>query len=138
MNYGSSKGLVESRKGSAVTMGTNYYVVPSRASIREPVHIGKSSWGWLFCFQDQDNPWWGDPPVVWHTYEQVMAWLLEWTVEKTDYVIMNEYDEIVSYEEFKKLVDEKQSDPGSIANKGNFAYGEKNVNGYRFIEGDFW
>ena len=41
---------------------------------------------------------------VWHTYNQVMDWLRKWTVEKTDYVIMNEYDEIVSYEEFKKLV----------------------------------
>lgn len=119
-------------------MGTNYYVVPNRPSIRERVHIGKSSAGWLFCFQEQDNPWWDDPSVVWHTYEQVMAWLWEWTVEKTDYVIMNEYDEIVSFDDFKKLVDDKQSDPRCLENDGNFAYGEKNVGGYRFIQGDFW
>ena len=129
---------MDGRRGEAERMGTNYYVVPNRASIREPVHIGKSSGGWLFGFQEQENPWWGDPPVVWHTYEQVMAWLWEWTVEKTDYVIMNEYDEIVSFDDFKKLVDDKQSDPICLENDGNFAYGEKNVNGYRFIEGDFW
>ena len=35
-------------------MGTNYYVVRDRPSQMEPVHIGKSSIGWLFGFQDQD------------------------------------------------------------------------------------
>ena len=119
-------------------MGPNYYVVPNRPSMREPVHIGKSSAGWLFGFQEQDNPWWDDPPVVWHTYNQVMDWLRKWTVEKTDYVIMNEYDEIVTYEEFKKLVDDKQADPHDRGNPDNFAYGTKNIDGYRFTEGDFW
>lgn len=117
-------------------MGTNYYVVRNRPSLTEPVHIGKSSIGWLFCFQEQDDSW-HDPPVVWHTYDQVMEWLRQWTVETPDFVIINEYDEIVTYEWFKHLIDAKQADPYTLANKGNFAYGEKNAGGYRFISGDF-
>ena len=116
-------------------MGTNYYVVPNRPSTREPIHIGKSSYGWLFCFQSQNETWY-DPPIVWNTYDQVKDWLYKYTVEKQDFVIMNEYDEIVPYETFIKIVDDKQKDPHNIDNPNNFSY-SKNVNGYRFNDGYF-
>lgn len=116
-------------------MGTNYYVVPNRPSIREPVHIGKSSVGWLFAFQSQNDTWY-DPPIVWDTYNQVKEWLYKHTVENRDFAIMNEYDEIVSFEDFFKIVDDKQNDPRCRNNPDNFLY-SKNVDGYRFDEGDF-
>ena len=37
-------------------MGTNYYVIPNRPSVEEPIHIGKSSMGWMFLFQDVSEP----------------------------------------------------------------------------------
>lgn len=51
-------------------MGTNYYVVPNRPSVETPIHIGKSSIGWMFLFHDVDEPY-GDIPVVWHSFDEV-------------------------------------------------------------------
>jgi hypothetical protein len=36
-------------------MGTNYYAVKNGPTIQELVHIGKSSAGWLFNFQQQEG-----------------------------------------------------------------------------------
>ena len=116
-------------------MGTNYYAVRNRPSIEEPIHIGKSSIGWLFCFQTQNNQW-SDIPVVWNTFEQVKDWLKKYTVDQKDYVIINEYDEIVSYSDFIELVNQKQADEHCRANPENFKY-SRNVNGYRFSDGEF-
>ena len=116
-------------------MGTNYYVVPNRPSIREPVHIGKSSAGWLFAFQSQNDTWY-DPPIVWNTYDQVKEWLYKHTVENRDFVIMNEYDDVVPYDIFIKIVEDKQSDPHCKDNPENFRY-SRNVNGYRFDDSEF-
>ncbi|MBR3445591.1 MAG: hypothetical protein IKH14_07000 [Prevotella sp.] len=116
-------------------MGTNYYAVKNRPTTQEPIHIGKSSIGWLFCFERQHIPW-NDPPVEWNTYEQVKDWLIKYTVESDYYVIINEYDEIISFDEFVEMVDEKQNDEFCKSNEDNFAYSD-NVNGYRFTEGDF-
>lgn len=116
-------------------MGTNYYAVKSRPSVQVPIHIGKSSIGWLFNFQSQNEKY-TEPPVVWNTYNQVKDWLKKYTVDSKEYVIMNEYDEIVSYEDFINLVDEKQKDPKNLSNKDNFTYA-RNVDGYRFYDGDF-
>ena len=114
-------------------MGTNYYVVPNKPSVIEPVHIGKSSMGWKFLFHEVNEPY-RDIPIIWHTYEQVKAWLYRYTVEKTDYVIMNEYDEIIPYANFIDLVERKQIQADD--NPDNFTYC-KDVNGYRFTEGEF-
>ena len=57
-------------------MGTNYYAVRTRPTTDTPIHIGKSSYGWLFHFQAQ-NDHWNDPPLVWNTYDQVKEWLYE-------------------------------------------------------------
>jgi len=117
-------------------MGTNYYAVKNKASISEPIHIGKSSCGWLFNFQDQNNTW-NDIPVVWHTYPQVKEWLKKYTTGKNPpYVILDEYDRTIAYEEFIDLVEKKQKDKRNLSNPDNFTY-SKNIDGYRFSEGEF-
>ena len=114
-------------------MGTNYYVVPNRPSIEEPIHIGKSSYGWPFLFHEVNEPY-RDIPIIWWSYDGVMNWLEVHTVDKQEYVIINEYDVIVSFDDFKKLVDIKQEQFKD--NPDNFTYC-RNVNGYRFTEGEF-
>lgn len=114
-------------------MGTNYYVVPNRPSITEPIHIGKSSMGWMFLFQDISEPY-REVPVVWHCYEDVEDWLYRHTVESEQYVIIDEYDEIISFDDFIELVAHKQEQFKD--NPDNFTYC-RNVNGYRFTEGEF-
>lgn len=113
-------------------MGTNYYAVRNRPTVESPIHIGKASIGWRFHFQFQ-NETWGEPPVVWNCYEQVYAWLHKYTVESDQYVIMDEYDDIISFDDFIAMVEQKQK----INNPDDFDYC-KNVNGFRFSEGDFW
>lgn len=116
-------------------MGTNYYAVKNRPSLAEPIHIGKSSAGWLFSFQSQNDKW-CDPPVVWHTYNQVIDWLYKNTVEREDYVILDEYDSIIPLDDFVELVQRKQSDPFCKDNPDNFSY-SRNVDGYRFSDEEF-
>jgi len=116
-------------------MGTNYYLVKNGPSVREPIHIGKSSAGWLFNFQSQ-NKTWDEPHVAWNTYNQVKDTLRRLTVDTTDYVIMDEYDETISYEDFCALVDAKQKDKHCVGNKDNFSYA-RNVDGYRFSDSEF-
>ena len=116
-------------------MGTNYYAVKTKPSVAQPIHIGKSSCGWLFSFQSQ-NDHWNEPPVVWNTYKQVVEWLKKYTVEEKLYVIINEYDEIISLEDFVDLVQRKQNDPLCKKNKDNFTY-NRNVDGYRFSDEEF-
>lgn len=112
-------------------MGTNYYAVRNRPTVDGPIHIGKSSIGWKFNFQSHNDTW-NEPPIVWNTYDQVYEWLYKNTVESDKYVIINEYDEIVSFEDFIALVERKQSEN----NPDNFRY-SRNVNGYRFTDSEF-
>ena len=112
-------------------MGTNYYAVKTRPTISEPIHIGKSSIGWRFNFQTQNDKW-NDPPVIWNTFEQVCDWLKKQTVDTNNYVIMDEYDRVINYDDFVEMVQEKQN----INNPDNFTY-SRNVNGYRFSDRDF-
>lgn len=111
-------------------MGTNYYAVMNRPTISQPIHIGKSSIGWKFLFRTQKDIW---NDIVWNTYEQVYEWLYRHTVESDEYVIVNEYDEVVSFDEFIKLVEDKQN----TNNPDDFRY-VRNVNGYRFYDSDFF
>ena len=117
-------------------MGTNYYLVKNGPTTQHPIHIGKSSIGWLFNFQAQ-NERWTDPPIVWNTYNQVKDTLKRLTVDSTGYVILNEYDEIVPFEEFFDLVDSKQEDDHCQRNPDNFNYNTRNVDGYRFTDDEF-
>ena len=116
-------------------MGTNYYLVKNGPTCADPVHIGKSSYGWLFCFQETHacNAY----EVSWHTWTQVKAELKRLTVDCTDYVIIDEYDRVISYDDFVALVESIQNDPES-QNPRNFRDGCKNIDGYRFYGDDFW
>lgn len=117
-------------------MGTNYYAVRNRPTTSEPIHIGKSSAGWLFSFQSHNDTW-AEPPVVWNTYRQVKEWLKKHTVDSNEFVIINEYDDIISFEDFCKMVDDIQADPNTQKNPYNFTY-NRNVDGYRFTDEEFW
>lgn len=112
-------------------MGTNYYAVKSTPTVDEPIHIGKSSMGWKFLFHEYEDTW-HDPPIVWHTFNQIKAWLEEYVEQKKEYVILDEYDRNVSLSEFLDIVKYKQEEN----NKDDFTYA-KNVDGYRFVEGWF-
>ena len=116
-------------------MGTNYYAVKNRPTVEEPIHIGKSSIGWLFHFQTHNESW-REPPVVWNTFNQLKEWLNKYTVESDDYVIIDEYDEIITLDEFLKLVDRKQNDEYCLSNSDNFS-NARNVDGYRFSDVNF-
>ena len=114
-------------------MGTNYYAVRNRPSVEEPIHIGKSSAGWMFNFREQNDKW-HEPPVEWHTFEQVHDWLKQYTVDTNEYVIMNEYDDLIDFDLFFQMIQQKQKQDAD--NPDNFRYC-KNVNGYRFSDRDF-
>ena len=114
-------------------MGTNYYAVRNRPTTSEPVHIGKCSIGWMFNFQAHNEKW-NDPPIVWNTYNQVIDWLRKYTVESQEFVILDEYDRIISLDDFIEMVQEKQKSDKD--NPDNFSY-SRNVDGYRFSDGDF-
>ena len=51
-------------------MGTNYYAVKKRPTINEPLHIGKSSAGWKFLFQEINKYNSFDWDLEIHTFEQ--------------------------------------------------------------------
>lgn len=93
---------------------------------REAKHIGKSSWGWLFNFQDQDE---------WHSYDQFKSYITNKDNMK-DKVIINEYNEKLTPKEMLKIIDDKQKDKRNHENPDNFHYC-RNVDGYRFSSGDF-
>jgi hypothetical protein len=109
-------------------MGTNYYAVKKKPTIREPLHIGKSSVGWKFLFQEVNKYNCFDEDLEIHTFNQWKDFL----ENNDEIVILNEYDEEISVDEFLDLVAEKQKNN----NKDNFEYC-KNVNGYRFSDREF-
>lgn len=63
-------------------------------------------------------------------------WLHEHITLKQDYVLMNEYDEVVDVEDFIETVQKIQHDKNCKSNSDNFRYC-RNVDGYRFAEGEF-
>lgn len=110
-------------------MGTNYYAVknvPTTFECEWRIHIGKSSAGWLFLFQDCE---------YFHTYPQVVRWLDD-NVRSGNYVLMNEYDEVVSVDDFIELVQKNQNDLHCRNNPNNFEYC-RNIDGYRFDDREF-
>ena len=108
-------------------MGTNYYAVRRKPSLYDRhIHIGKSSCGWLFLFQDCDE---------FHTYPQFKKWLDEEV--PNEYVLFNEYNEEITKEELLDIIDTKQKDEHNLSNPENFEYNVKNIDGYRFSDSDF-
>lgn len=99
------------------------------------VHIGKSSYGWLFNFQDQQTTL-DNIEVIWHNYDDVKAWLTKYVKKKKMFTILDEEDRQITVDELFDLIDTKQKDPKNLSNPDNFTY-SRNVNGYRFSAGDF-
>lgn len=110
-------------------MGTNYYVTSKEPTIKTPIHIGKASIGWKFLFHEVDA-WenWVDDTSI-RTYPQWVSFLEN---NKDKIVIMNEYDEVVELKRLLEIIEQKQKED----NKDNFTYA-KNIDGYRFTDGDF-
>lgn len=117
--------IIQKSKRRWQIMGTNYYAVKKKPTIREPLHIGKSSIGWKFLFHEVNKYNSFDWDLEIHTFEQ---WK-EFLKNNNEIVILNEYDEEVSLIDFLDLVEKKQKEK-------NDEY-SKNVNGYRFTDRDF-
>lgn len=106
-------------------MSVNYYAVPKKISHNPNIiHIGKLSQGWLFLFSKN---------LYWQSYEQVFEWLNNY---KDSYVILDEYDQEISIENLKNMIDRNDSLEDSQMNKDNFTNCE-NINGHRFTTLDF-
>lgn len=102
-------------------MGTNYYTIPRKRSICQEVkHIGKSSYGWKFLFRGYEE----------ENIRNVEDW--KKYIKENDLLILDEYDDEISFEDFFKLVEEKQKEN----NKDDFKY-SLNVEGYRFTYNNF-
>ena len=112
-------------------MGTNYYLVRKEPTLIEPLHIGKRSGGWKFLFHDVSY-WDTDWNVELHTYQDWISYLEKAIVEDDEAVILNEYEERVYFREFIDIVQNAQRE-----NNPNDFINAKNVDGYRFMDGDF-
>lgn len=112
-------------------MGTNYYVVKKEPTVLSPIHIGKSSMGWKFCFHKvcSFENYISDEPL--NTFPQWKKFLEEQT-SNGNIIIMNEYDEVVELDYLLKLIESKQS----VNNPNDFTYAD-NIDGYRFESGEF-
>ena len=112
-------------------MGTNYYAVKNKPTVSSSIHIGKSSAGWKFCFHRVDK--WenyiNDEPL--NTFPQWKKFLEEQTASG-NIVIMDEYDRVVSLDDFLKMVEIKQKEN----NPDDFTYAD-NIDGYRFESVEF-
>lgn len=95
-------------------------------SERHSKHIGKSSIGWLFNFQYQDE---------WKSYNEFKAYITNKEKMK-DQTIVDEYGEEITPEGLLDLIDAKQNDERNQKNPDNFTYND-NIDGYRFSKGDF-
>lgn len=112
-------------------MGTNYYVVSSKPTVCHPIHIGKSSMGWRFLFHRIDvcENYISNEPI--NTFPQWKRFLEEQTANG-NIIIMDEYDKVVSLDDFLALVERKQQENSP----NDFTYSD-NIDGYRFESGEF-
>lgn len=116
-------------------MNKSYYVVKNRPSIAEPIRIGRDFQDKLFCFTTRNQAW-HIPPITWNTFNQIKQWLKKYTVDSDEWIIIDDDDNPLSYDEFVALVEAGQSDAARAGNKDNF-YKCRNVDGYRFDD-DIW
>ena len=103
-------------------MGTNYYAIkkkPRIVKIYDEIHLGKSSVGWKFVFQEQEQ---------YHNFEEFKDFILN----NNEWIIKDEYGKEISPNNLLKLIEEKQKEN----NPDDFTW-DKNVGGYRFTDRDF-
>lgn len=113
-------------------MGTNYYVIKKKPSLyNSALHIGKSSAGWKFCFHGYQAI---DNPLVSEYSDLNINSVDDWKalLNNKDFVILDEYDETISYKDFFDMVEEKQSE-----NNPEDFVDCANIGGYRFSYRDF-
>ena len=112
-------------------MGTNYYAVKKEPTVLSPIHIGKSSMGWKFCFHKvcSFENYINEEPL--NTFPQWKKFLEEQT-SNGNIMIMDEYDRVVPLDDFLKMVEIKQK----VNNPDDFTYSD-NIDGYRFESGEF-
>lgn len=80
-------------------MGTNYYVAKNKCDCcnryDEEYHIGKSSFGWAFSFQG-------------YRWNKLTSWKA-WKEFLKDQMIIDEYGDTISYEDFVTMVETYKS-----------------------------
>ena len=112
-------------------MGRNFYCIKKQPSLyNKAIHIGKSSAGWKFNFRGYQREPIGEFTTETISINSVDDW--KEYLKNDDLVILDEYDKIITYDEFFELVEEKQKSD----NPDNFKY-SANINGYRFTFTDF-
>ena len=138
-------------------MGTNYYAklnieksitdalyispIAKMAVERFNLHIGKSSAGWKFLFQEQEiydyiehsrEPYYLDSYKKWKNF-----------LERNDIEIYDEYNKLIDKDSFFKLVEDKQKEVHPNQEDldryppGCQTMEYKDEEGYRFDKGDF-
>lgn len=114
-------------------MGTNYYIKTKTCKTcghkPESIHLGKSSAGWQFSFQYNGGKYYKD-------VNEMRIWL-------ADKKITDEYEDEVSYQEFWKMVEDKQKEE----NQNHAEYCHKHypetktreyiIDGYSFSDVEF-
>ena len=102
-------------------MGTNYYTKIKECEHCgrfEEVHIGKSSFGWKFCFALNDKKYYKN-------FKELKEFL-------KDKVIKDEYNQEISLEQFLDLVEAKQDSKNNQTD-----YEAIDISGYTFQDGEF-
>ena len=116
-------------------MGTNYYAVAKKPSVMKPIHIGKSSCGWRFvfhCVPGYFNNISGEPL---DSYSRWIRFLQKYTEDNT-IVVVNEYDEEITLDQFIELVQRKQLE-NNKEDEEDFGCFINEVDGYLFEIGEF-
>ena len=103
-------------------MGTNYYVAKDKCKccnrFEKEYHIGKSSIGWVFCFQGQWN--------------KLTSWK-NWKEFLKDQMIVNEYGEEIPYDEFVLLIENHKKPDGKLKQHNDYCRNNPPV-GFDFDE----
>ena len=112
-------------------MGTNYYAVSSKPTVCHPIKIGRATKEYKFLFNRVDG--WDNyinsKPI--NTFPQWKKFLEEQTTNN-NIIIMDEYDKIVSLDDFLEMVERKQKED----NPNDFTWAD-NIDGYRFTRSEF-
>lgn len=103
-------------------MGTNYYLETytcPHCGLNQEYHIGKSSAGWRFLFDNFKD---------FETIDELKNFI------STRGIIIDEYDRIVKFEEFWNKVEEKQKEKEHKNDELPLYY---QIDGYDFMKGEW-
>ena len=104
-------------------MGTNYYAISNKPTVHHnKIHIGKASCGWRFLLHYCDE----------FKSMNELKDFFDKHVRSGEYVIMDEYEDVISPDDMLGYIEQKQQD----TNVDDFKYA-MNIDGYRFSEGEF-